>query len=118
MQTVKIFMPSGEMLDASTTYEVDEFIDIEGRKCAVIDYDGNLVLPFDVVEEDSTIRRGVDKVDVTGTIWFDYEHGYVFGQQEKTMITAERAKILPKEARSYTAYIEGELFFNLISEEP
>ncbi|MFH2055098.1 MAG: hypothetical protein ABIJ61_04000, partial [bacterium] len=103
MQSVKIFMPDGEMLDAATTYEVTEFVEIDERRCAVIDYTGNLVLPFNVVETDSTIRKGVDKVDVTGTIWFDYLNGYVFSQHEKTMITAERARIFPTEATSYTA---------------
>jgi len=117
MQSVKIFMPDGEMLDAATTYEVTEFVEIDGRKCAIIDYTGNLVLPFNVVETDSTIRKGVDKVDVTGTIWFDYVGGYVFSQHEKTMITAERARIFPTEATSYTAYIEGDLFFNLKADE-
>jgi hypothetical protein len=117
MQSVKIFMPDGEMLDAATTYTFSEFVEIDERKCAVIDYEGNLVLPFNVVETDSTIRRGVDKVDVTGTIWFDYVNGYVFSQHEKTMITAKRAKIFPTEAKSYTAYIEGDLFFNLRTEE-
>lgn len=117
MQSVKIFMPDGEMLDAGTTYEVSELVEIDGRKCAVIDYNGNMVLPFSVVEEDSTIRQGVDKVDVSGTIWFDYVNGYVFSQHEKSMITAERAKIFSTEAKSYTAYIEGDLFFNLKTDQ-
>lgn len=115
MQTVKIFKPTGEALDASTTYKVTELIEVDGHKCAVIDYAGNLVLPFDVVESDSISRRGVDKVDQSGTIWFDYVNGYLFSQHEKTMVTAERAKILPNEAKSYTAHIAGELFFNLRS---
>ncbi len=116
MQTVKIFMPTGEMLDASTTYRFSELIEVDSRQCAVIDYEGNLVLPFDVMESDSLIRKGVDKVDLTGTIWFDYVNGYVFSQHEVTRVTAERAKILPQKAKVYTAYIEGELFFNLKSE--
>jgi hypothetical protein len=117
MQTVKIFKPTGEALDASTTYKVTEFIEVDKHKCAVIDYAGNLVLPFDVVESDSLSRKGVDEVDLTGTIWFDYENGCVFSQHEKSRVTAERAKILPSEAKSYTAYIDGELFFNLKSME-
>jgi hypothetical protein len=113
MQTVKIFKPSGEALDATTTYRVSEFIEVDGRRCAVIDYEGNLVLPFDVVESDSLARKGVDKVDLEGTIWFDYDHGCLFSQHEKTRVTAERAKILPSEAKTYTAYIDGELFLSL-----
>jgi hypothetical protein len=116
MQTVKIFKPTGEALDATTTYRVTEFIEVDQHKCAVIDYEGNLVLPFDVVESDSLVRKGVDKVDLTGTIWFDYEEGCVFSQHEESRVTAERARILPSEAQSYTAYINGELFFNLKSE--
>jgi len=113
MQTVKIFMPSGEKLDASTTYVLSDLVEVDGRKCAIIDYQGNLILPFDVMESDTLTRRGVDKVDVTGTLAFDYEHGYVYSQEEKTKITAERSKIQGNEAKSYTAHIEGELFFRL-----
>ncbi len=113
MQTVKIFMPSGEKLDASTTYVVSDLVEVDGRKCALIDYKGNLVLPFDVMESDTLTRRGVDKVDVTGQLAFDYENGYVYSQEEKTKITADRSKIQGNEAKSYTAHIEGELFFRL-----
>lgn len=115
MQTVKIFMPSGEALDASTTYEVTDFIEPEGHKCVVIDYKGNLVLPFDVMESDSLSRRGVDRVDVTGTLVFDYENGYTYSQQENTRVTAERSKIIGNEATSNTFFIEGDLFFHLKS---
>ncbi len=113
MQTVKIFMPSGEALDASTTYEVKDFIETDGHKCVIIDYRGNLILPFDVMESDSLSRRGVDKVDVTGTLVFDYEGGYTYSQEETTKVTAERSKIIGNEASSNTFYIEGELFFHL-----
>lgn len=113
MQSVKIFKPNDEALDATTTYKVSELVEVDGRKCAVIDYQGNLVLPFDVVESDSLARKGVDKVDQTGTIWFDIENGYVFSQHETTKIEAERARIGPSEAKTYTASIDGELFFTL-----
>lgn len=115
MQTVKIFMPSGEALDASTTYEVKDFVETDGHKCVIIDYRGNLILPFDVMESDSLSRRGVDKVDVSGTLVFDYEGGYTYSQQENTTVTAERSKITGNEASSNTFYIEGELFFHLKS---
>ncbi len=115
MQTVKIFMPSGEALDASTTYEVKNFVETDGHKCVVIDYKGNLILPFDVMESDSLSRRGVDKVDVAGTLVFDYENGYTFSQEETTRVTAERSKIIGNEATSNTFFIEGELFFHLKS---
>ncbi len=115
MQTVKIFMPSGEALDASTTYEVKDFVETDGHKCVVIDYRGNLILPFDVMESDSLTRRGVDRVDVTGTLIFDYEGGYTYSQEETTKVTAERSKIIGNEASSNTFYIEGELFFHLKS---
>ncbi len=115
MQTVKIFMPSGEALDASTTYEVKDFVETDGHKCVVIDYRGNLILPFDVMESDSLSRRGVDRVDVSGTLIFDYEGGYTYSQEETTRVTAERSKIIGNEASSNTFYIEGELFFHLKS---
>ena len=115
MQTVKVFMPSGEKLDASTTYKVTDFVDVDGHKCVVIDYKGNLILPFDVIESDTLTRKGVDRVDVTGQLWFDYEHGYVFSQQEKDRIAAERSKVLTNQATRYTAYIENEIYFHLKS---
>jgi hypothetical protein len=115
MQTVKVFMPSGEKLDASTTYKVTDFVEVDGHKCVVIDYKGNLILPFDVMESDTLTRKGVDRVDVTGTLWFDYENGYAFSQQEKDRITAERSKVLTNQATRYTAYIENETYFHLKS---
>lgn len=115
MQTIKVFMPSGEKLDASTTYKVADFVDVDDHKCVVIDYKGNLILPFDVMESDTLTRKGVDRVEVTGQLWFDYEHGYVFSQQEKNRIAAERSKVLTNQATRYTAYIENEMYFNLKS---
>ncbi len=115
MQSVKIFMLSGEKLDASTTYTVTDFVEVDGRKCVIIDYQGNLILPFDIMESDSLSRSGVDKTDVTGTLVFDYENGYTYSQEEKTKITAERAKILGNQATANTFYIEGELYFKLKS---
>lgn len=116
MQSVKIFMPSGEKLDASTTYEVTDFVVVEGRKCAIIDYRGNLILPFDVMESDSLTASGIDKIDVTGTLVFDYENGYTYSQSETTKVTAERARILGTQQATATTYtIEGELFFKLKS---
>jgi hypothetical protein len=115
MQTVKVFMPSGEKLDASTTYRVTDFVNVDGHKCAVIDYTGNLILPFDVMESDTLTSKGVDRVDVTGTLWFDYENGYVFSQQEKDKVTAERSKVLANQATRYTAFIENEIYFHLKS---
>ncbi len=112
-QAVKIFMPTGENLEASTTYEVSEFVEIEEHKCVVIDYRGNLILPFDVMESDSLTRRGVDRVQVSGQLTFDYENGYVYSQQEKTQVTAERAKIVGNQASANTFFIEGELSFRL-----
>ncbi len=113
MQTVKVFMPSGEKLDASTTYRVTDFVNADGHKCAVIDYKGNLILPFDVMESDTLTTKGVDRVDVTGTLMFDYENGYVFSQQEKDKITAERSKVRASQATQYTANIENEIYFHL-----
>ena len=117
MQTVKVFLPSGEKLDASTTYEVSDFVDVDGHKCVVIDYKGNEVLPFSVVESDTLTRGGVDRVSVVGTLWFDYAHGYVYTQQETNRITAERSKVLANQATRYTALIENETFYHLKSAE-
>jgi hypothetical protein len=67
------------------------------------------------MESDTLTQKGVDKVNVTGTIWFDYENGYVFSQDEKTEVAAERQKILANQATSYTAHIEGDMYFHLKS---
>jgi len=117
MQSVKIFLPSGEMLDASTTYEITEIVNVDGRRCAVIEYRGNLILPFEVVETDSLTRQGVDRIDVDGTIFFDYEAGYVFSQQEHTRMTAERSKLSPTAATNYSFFVEGDVIFKLKSEK-
>jgi len=115
MQTVKVFLPSGEKFDASTTYKVTDFVETDGHKCVLIDYKGNLILPFDVTESDTLTRKGIDRVDVTGALMFDYENGYVFSQQEKDRITAERSKVLANQATRYTAFIENEIYFHLKS---
>lgn len=96
MQSVKIFMPSGEKLDASTTYKVTDLIEVDGRKCAIIDYKGNLILPFDVIESDSVTRKGVDRVDVAGTIVFDYANGYVYSRKKRQwlLLSAPKSRVL------------------------
>ncbi|MEW6049472.1 MAG: hypothetical protein AB1644_00155 [Candidatus Zixiibacteriota bacterium] len=129
-QATPVF-PSGELRPGqSWTQETSVFIDsvptvastcyiftgVErqlGYRCAVITYDGNLVIPVKISPQDSTQRQGVDRIRATGTMYFAYQEGCVVMQVENWTVAGQREKLSEGASKSYRVDSQSETRFAL-----
>ncbi len=88
-QETKVVLPE-ENLEASTTYRIKSLAREAGYDCALIEYEGNLVIPIVPDPKDSVWRDGIDRVSSTGIMYFAYKEGVVVLQRERWVIDGER----------------------------
>ena len=107
-QSTRVEFP-GDTLEASTTFRVVR-IDLEGKfRCAVIEYNGNLILPLEENLMDSLKRSGVDYVTSKGESWYAIDGGYPVKTIEKWIIKGDRKKVIKGEVVPYTIAVESDL---------
>ena len=106
-QTTKVILPDGPM-DASTTYEIKSFARERGYDCVIIAYDGDLILPLEIMNEESfKLVDGVDNIHAGGHIYFAYEEGMIVRQTEKWVLDGLRTWVVTKEDTTMRSW--GEL---------
>jgi len=88
-QETRVVLPE-ESLEASTTYRIKSLAREAGYDCALIEYEGNLVIPIVPDTKDSVWRAGIDRVSSTGIMYFAYKEGVVVLQRERWVIDGER----------------------------
>lgn len=110
-------MLNDEKVEASTTYELKSFAREKGYDCAVIEYDGNLLLPIPARDGDSTMRQGVDKIDVSGMMYFAYVEGVTVSMRERWLIDSERKMVEKGEWQNYRTKIEVDAEQQLVKTE-
>ena len=111
-QTYKVILEDEEM-EASTTYEIKSFAREHGYDCAVIAYDGNLILPIEGCPKDSTLRHGIDRVSATGLMYFAYKEGFVIFQRERWLLDGDRHKVVDGKPTVYNVTVEYDVVFSL-----
>lgn len=99
-------MLNGEKVEAATTYQLKSFAREKGYDCAVIEYDGNLLLPITVPAGDSTQRQGIDRIDVSGMMYFAYVEGVTVSIRERWLIDSERRMFESGEWKQYRSKVE------------
>ncbi len=82
----------GTQMEAATTYRVAGFSRDSGLDCIQISYDGMLIIPVLPMTGDSTQRRGVDRISVTGMLSFAPDPGFLVSVNEKWNINGDREK--------------------------
>lgn len=112
-QSTKVILPN-ETMEASTTYKVRALARESGYDCAVIEYDGNLIIPVEPKAEDSTSRGGIDRIKSTGVIYFAYTEGFVVMQRERWVIDGVRRKVENGIESQYRMAVELDAEFVLI----
>jgi hypothetical protein len=90
-QRVSITIDSAQM-EASTTYHVVRSVVDAGYDCLSVSYEGNLILPVLPMASDSTHRKGIDRISMSGTFTFAPSEGIVVGVNEKWSINGDREK--------------------------
>ena len=115
-QAINVMLPDGAM-EASSTYLVRSLVREGGYDCAVIECNGNLIIPIETDPEDSTMRTGVDHIQTTGKLYFAYKEGIVVLQRERWVIDGNRSIIEKGEIKESKVAIEIDTEFRLISRE-
>ncbi len=95
-QTTTVMIPDNpaETTEASTTFTIKSLARESGYDCAVIEFDGRMFIPVDLMAEDSAKITGVDRINATGVIYFAYREGFIVMQRERWVIDGDREKHL------------------------
>lgn len=88
-QSTKVLLPD-ETLNATTTYRIKSLARESGYDCALIEYDGNMIIPIDKHQTDSTEYGGYDEIAMTGVTYFAYREGVVVIERQQWEITGHR----------------------------
>ncbi|UCE25282.1 MAG: hypothetical protein JSU74_04355 [Candidatus Zixiibacteriota bacterium] len=115
-QTTKVVLPE-ESMEASTTYEIKSLVRYAGYDCAVIEYQGNLVIPVDPIPDDSTRRQGLDRVIIKGIMYFGYKDGLIIEQRESWNVDGERRRLEEGEFVNFRVEIAYTQTYRLLSKE-
>ncbi len=91
-QTTKVVLPDQSM-EASTTFLIKSLVREGGYDCAVIQYDGNMLIPVEADPADTTKRSGVDNIKTSGVLYFAYTEGFVVEQKEHWKIDGDRSQL-------------------------
>ncbi len=111
-QSTKVILDEGP-IDASTTFKIESFVREQGYDCAVVSYDGNMVLPLDAAPADSLKRRGVDRVHMQGKLYFAYKQGIVVLQRETWDLHGKRQRTMNGKNQDYTVAVNYEVSYAL-----
>ncbi len=90
-QTTKVMLPD-ETLDASTTYTIKSIAREAGYDCAVIEFDGNMIIPVVETEVDNCSREGYDEIKISGVTYFAYKEGIVVIERQGWQVLGHRRK--------------------------
>jgi hypothetical protein len=101
--TVKVILDEGAT-DASTTYKVKSLVREAGYDCAVIEYRGNMVVPYKQKcdESSSGYITGSDKIDAEGVVYFAYREGLIIKEHENSALFREGTLIRAGDEVSFT----------------
>ncbi|MFH1374274.1 MAG: hypothetical protein ABII79_10805 [bacterium] len=111
-QTTRVILP-GEAMEASMTYTVLSLAREAGYDCAVIESEGNMVLPIESQPQDSVQRSGLDRISSSGVFYFAYREGLVVLQRERWTIDRERTTTCTEETKEYRETVELDIEFAL-----
>lgn len=113
-QSAKVMMPE-ETMEASTTYEVKSLVREAGFDCAVIEFDGNLIIPREAKADDESERSGVDHIRATGKMYFAWKEGLVVLQRERWVVNSEMHYVTKEGSeKSYRTEVESDVELKLI----
>jgi len=111
-QSTKVLLPE-ETMDASTTYRIKALAREAGYDCAVIEYDGNMVIPVVETEVDSCTRSGYDEIRISGVTYFAYKEGIVIIERQNWQVEGHRTKTCDGIVDRYRISTNSDLEFML-----
>ncbi len=81
-QTVKLIVKDEGSTQVETIYRLKALAREAGYDCAIIEYQGSLVLPYRKTTPNGTEIERLDKARTKGTIYFAYKEGAIVRQDE------------------------------------
>lgn len=111
-QSTKVLLPD-ETMNASTTYRIKSLAREAGYDCAVIEYDGNMIIPVVETEVDSCTRQGYDEIRISGVTYFAYKEGIVVIERQNWQVEGHRQKTCDGIVDNYHISTKSDLEFML-----
>jgi hypothetical protein len=102
-QTIKLIVKDEGPTSAETKYNVKAFVREAGYDCAVIEYTGNMIIPYRKIEPDGSIMIGLNRIGTKGVIYFGYVYGMIVKQEETYDIQMEGSRIVNGQKTKITA---------------
>lgn len=98
----KVLLDEG-MTDATTDYKIRAFVREAGYDCAVIEYNGNMLIPLgtDPIGDGSVTVSGVDRIEVEGVTYFSYTEGILIRQEETAHLIREGTQVKDDKTTSF-----------------
>ena len=112
MQTTKVMLPD-ETMDASTTYRIKALAREAGYDCAVIEYDGNMIIPVVATEDQGCLREGYDQITISGVTYFAYKEGIVVLERQNWLTEGHRERTCEGKTDYYLVTTKSDLEFAL-----
>lgn len=84
-------LENGEMVQSGTTYTVKGTARKLKRDCVILEYTGNLTLPYIPDSKDSTEGKGHDQIEMNGLLYLDHEAGILVSSEERRRIISTRS---------------------------
>jgi hypothetical protein len=111
-QTTKVVLPK-EPMEASMSYKVTSLVRQAGYDCAVIECNGNMVIPLEPDPKDTIQTSGLDRIKTNGVLYFAYKEGLVVLQREQWLIDRDRYKTHHGETKHQQGKIELDIDYAL-----
>jgi hypothetical protein len=113
-QGTKVLLPD-ENMDATTTYRIKSLAREHGYDCAVIEYDGNLVIPVQPRKKDTCTYSGWDKIDIEGVTYFAYREGVIVSERQNWTLEGHRTGFCDGGGRKrYMVRTESNVDYDLV----
>jgi hypothetical protein len=92
-QSVNLMIADSGNTTAETIYKVRSFVRENGYDCAVIEYNGRLIIPFRKIGSDSSLTIILEHIKSDGVLYFAYRDGIIISQKEMLEFNSEGTKI-------------------------
>lgn len=97
---IKVMLQNGETNNAITTYTVKGFVKEAGYDCAIIEFVGNTIVPFQSEYEcedgsGKVLETRIDKTKSQGTVYFAYKKGIIVKESQSYEFSSKGTKVKP-----------------------
>ena len=116
-QSMSVTLVDSSSANAATTYRVKGVARKMGYDCAIIEYTGNLALPIFLDPADTLKLTGIDRIEMSGIMYFAIETGIAINSEEKRRVISERTYTKEGQVNRQRGESEEVISYSLVSIE-